>query len=142
MNVARKDQNTALLLTAKEGHSLVAEQLLAKGADVRVSDAEGMTALLLASNSEYAQSELVKLLLAKGANVKDTEPQGNTALMLAARAGAFQVIEALAAGGAEVNAKNKDGSNALQLAKESKVDGNEEKRAEVIRLLLKAGAKE
>jgi len=129
------------MLAAEGGHTRVAEELLAKGADVRARDAEGKTPLLLASGGYFAQGELVKLLLAKGAEVNAADNQGNTALMLAARAGAFQVIEPLLAGGANVNAKNKEGWTALRLVRESKEAGSYG-RVEIVELLRKAGAKE
>ena len=99
------------------------------------------TALLLASMSDYAQTELVQLLLAKGAEANATDNLGNTALMLATQAGAFQVVESLLTGGTNVNAKNKEGWTALRYARESK-EANESSREEMIKLLTKAGANE
>jgi hypothetical protein len=147
VNVANKEKKTALLLASEGGHTRVAELLLNKGADVRARDAEGNTALLLASREDSAQQELVELLLAKGADPNDRDSEGNTALMLAARAGAFQVIEPLLAAGTEVNATNKQGWTALRHVKESKESWTRQEwaadhRAEVIRLLVKGGAKE
>ncbi|HZE70651.1 MAG TPA: ankyrin repeat domain-containing protein [Pyrinomonadaceae bacterium] len=147
VNIRNKDQKTALLFAAEDGHTQVAELLLAKGADVSVRDAKGMTALLLAAEDSYAQEDLVKLLLAKGAEPNVTDSQGNTALMLASRAGAFQVIEALVAGGVDVNAKNKDGWTALRHLKESpetwtRDESASQRRALVMARLTKGGAKE
>jgi len=91
--------------------------------------------------SVFAQDELVKLLLAKGADVNAVDNQGNTALMLAANAGEFQIVDSLINGGANVNARNKEGRTALRLARESKSAG-EPSRAEILKSLTKAGAKE
>ena len=91
--------------------------------------------------STLAQDELVKLLLAKGADVNAVDDQGNTALMLAANAGEFQIVASLIDAGANVNAKNKEGLTALGLARESKSAG-EPSRAEILKRLTKAGAKE
>jgi ankyrin repeat protein len=141
VNLQNKDQKSALMITAAEGHKQIAEQLVAKGADVNARDLEGRTALILGSMSHYAQEELVKLLLAKGADVNATDNEGNTSLMLAAKAGAFQVIGSLIAAGANVNAKNKEGWSALKFARESK-DTEAYARAEIVKQLAKAGAKE
>jgi hypothetical protein len=61
--------------------------------------------------------------------------------MLAARAGAFQVIQSLSAAGIDVNAKNNEGMTALRLARENKRT-YAEARAEMIKLLQNAGAKD
>src|SRR5215813_1622249 len=140
-NIVNKEGKTALLLAAQGGHTQVAEQLLARGADFRVRNAEGMTPLLAACNEESAQDELVRMLFAKGADAKAVDNKGNTALMLAARAGAFQVIETLSGAGVDVNARNNDGMTALKLARENKRTYPEAK-AEMIKLLQKAGAKD
>src|SRR6266542_2860082 len=147
VNMKNKKQETALHLAAQDGYARVMELLLANGADVRARDANGLTALLLASQAFNPQAEVVQLLLAKGAEANATDGRGNTPLMLAARGGEFQNIEPLVAGGVNVQAKNKDGWTALRHAKESKESWTrqqyaEQQRAEVIRLLEKAGAKE
>ena len=129
------------MIAAEDGHTQIAEQLLAAGADFNARDVEGRTALLLASMIVFAQDELVKLLLAKGADVNAVDNQGNTALMLAANAGEFQIVDSLINGGANVNARNKEGRTALRLARESK-SAAEPSRAEILKSLTKAGAKE
>ena len=141
VNLKNKEEKSALMIAADGGHTQIAEELLAAGADFKARDAEGRTALLLASMSTLAQDELVKLLLAKGADVNAVDDQGNTALMLAANAGEFQIVASLIDAGANVNAKNKAGLTALGLARESKSAG-EPSRAEILKSLTKAGAKE
>ena len=47
------DGSTALLLAAKNGHSLTVDLLLGKGADMTVATANGWTPLLSASDSGY-----------------------------------------------------------------------------------------
>jgi ankyrin repeat protein len=141
VNRINQDQKSALMQAAEGGHTKIAEQLFAGGAGLTGRDSAGRTALLLASMSDFAQDELVKLLLAKGAEVNAADDQGNTALMLAAHAGAFQVIESLIKGGAKVNATNKSGATALRLARDSK-EPNSPSRLEIIKQLIKAGAKD
>jgi len=131
---------------AAEMHTRIVSLLLTAGADQQRRDANGMTALLLAANSYYAQEDMLSMMLAKRANPEDTDGAGNTALMLAARQGAFQAIKPLVDGGVDVNARNKQGLTALQIVKESKEDWTrqewgEQRRAEVIKRLINAGAK-
>src|SRR5207244_12498741 len=106
VNLKNKEEKSALMIAADGGHTQIAEQLLAAGADFKARDAEGRTALLLASMSTLAQDELVKLLLAKGADVNAVADQGNTDLMLAANARESQIVASLMDGSAEVNASN------------------------------------
>jgi len=141
VNLKNKEEKSALMIAAEGGHTQIAEQLLTAGADFNARDMEGRTALLLASMSTLAQDELVKLLLAKGADVNAIDNQGNTALMLAADAGEFEIVGSLIDARANVNAKNKAGLTALRFARESKNAG-EPSRAEILKRLTKAGAKE
>jgi cytohesin len=119
VNVVNKERKTALLLAA-DSSAGIPEILLAHGADLQARDLEGRTPLLVACNSDHAQEDTVHLLLAKGAEANARDKSGNTALILAARWGAFQVIETLARGGVDVNAKNNEGWTALRQARESK----------------------
>ena len=59
----------------------------------------------------------MKQLISAGANVNAVEPvKGQTALMWAAAEGHSDVVQALIAGGADVQAKSKAGFNALVFA--------------------------
>lgn len=140
-NIVNKEGMTALLLASKDGHTQIAEQLLAKGADFRVRTPEGRTPLLEACNEESAQEDLVKLLIEKGADPKVVDNEGNTALILAARAGGFMVLEPLMAVGVDVNARNKEGKTALQLARETQ-KSYPAARDLMVKMLIKGGAKE
>lgn len=58
-------------------------------------------------------------LLTQGFNLADLEQRGHngdTALMQATRAGELEIVRSLIQAGASVNAKNKDGNNALWFA--------------------------
>jgi ankyrin repeat protein len=147
VNAKNKKQETALLLAAENGHAKIVNLLLESGADFRARDENGLTALLLAAQAFNPQASVVELLLAKGEDANETDSNGNTALMLAARGGAFQIIEPLINGGADVKAKNKEGWTALRHAKESKETWTfqqyaEQQRAEIIKRLEQGGAKD
>jgi hypothetical protein len=54
---------------------------------------------------ETADASVVDVLLNAGADANSTRPEGETALMVAARTGKSDVVKALVAGGANVDAK-------------------------------------
>ncbi|HEU4619354.1 MAG TPA: ankyrin repeat domain-containing protein [Gammaproteobacteria bacterium] len=65
--------------------------------------------------------DAVKLLIKAGAKVNAVTPKkGESALHLAAESGKLDVVRALAAGGADLNLKNKDGKTALQVVEAQK----------------------
>lgn len=70
------------------------------------------------SNSSLS-AETQRWLTAKGYKSTDldqTGENGDTALMKATREGVFTVVEELINAGAEINARNNDGNNALWFA--------------------------
>ena len=82
---------------------------------------------------------IIETLLKKGANpnLRDQET-GETLLMFAARYSTPEVVQALIAGGADVNARNKSGQTALTLA-----DTKDNLwREEIVALLKRRGAKQ
>jgi ankyrin repeat protein len=75
--------------------------LLAAGADVNAKDAYGVTALMRAAHSDYADLDRVKLLIEHGAEVNARDTKGDTALRIAKRKGVTKVVELLVSAGAE-----------------------------------------
>lgn len=91
-----KADQTPLHIAAENGHFEIASQLLAHGAEVDATDAQGSTPLLLAAkwaNNNYIN--LVQLLLLAGANPNCTDTFGKSPLFFAARrqdAGLVQLL--------------------------------------------------
>jgi uncharacterized protein len=119
---------TALMLAAASGHTDFANLLLDKGANTKLGDARGYTALHYAAFDD-SRVPLIKTLLAHGANpnartMKDSPRtsysgvnfKGATPLFLAASVGNFEGVRALVAGGADPFAKTDDGTGPLQVA--------------------------
>jgi ankyrin repeat protein len=112
--------------------------LLAHGADPNAKSRWDETALMFA-NTEAK----VKLLAAKGADLEAKDQEGRTALMKAASRGDVGVAGALVESGANVNAVDSKGSNALfyALDRENTAYGDERatlpaRRLEIARRLL------
>ena len=81
------------------------------GMAVDVTNAEGGTALMVASES--GQGYIVEELLRHKAQPNQTRPNGDTPLMLAARNGNAQALQALLKAGAESSLANQEGLTAL-----------------------------
>jgi len=141
---------TALMWGIAQGPLEIARSLVEAGANVNVSDDNGVTPLALAVEGRGAESlALVQALLAAGAGVDSREcgksalvpllsmsyglARGATALGLASSNGNVEVARALLAAKADVNLKQCDGSTPLMLALQN---GHQE----VADLLRSAGA--
>ncbi|HIJ83958.1 MAG TPA: hypothetical protein HPQ00_07110, partial [Magnetococcales bacterium] len=125
INFKTKRQWTVLLKTAdlkvkdaEEGKKQIqiAQNLLAKGADIKAVNSEGRPPLLLAANR--GNVEMVQLLLKQGAEVDAKDPEGYTALMLAALAGHEKVVAALVENKANTEIRHSCGCTALMFAAE------------------------
>ncbi|MDA1372312.1 MAG: ankyrin repeat domain-containing protein [Proteobacteria bacterium] len=93
--------SSALLFAARNGDIETARVLLAAGADVQDRDASGASALLLAAHSGHGQ--LAEFLLANGADPNAAEA-GYTALHAAVLRSQVNLVKALLAKGADLNA--------------------------------------
>ena len=117
--VERDDRDTAL-------------KLLQSGADPRIGDVDGTTALHWAAHVGDAQ--LARALLKAGANPGEQNDYGSTPMSAAAEVGATAVIKELLEAHADVESPNGEGQTALMLAaRTGRVDAAE--------LLLERGAK-
>jgi len=120
-----------LLDAAVKGDSAGVKALLAKGAEVNEKNADGVTALMLASGRGHG--EIVELLLAQGAAANAKSNAGHTALIFACNQGHPGIVKVLLNAGAEVNARGEEGVTALLSAA---LTG----QAEIVKALLKKGA--
>jgi ankyrin repeat protein len=120
-----------LIDAAKAGDTAAAVALLAGGADVNASEADGTTALHWAAHR--GDADLVRRLLRAGANVNAANDYGATPMSEAAVIADPALLEVLLAAGADVESPNADGQTVLMVvARTSQV--------EAARLLLKRGA--
>ncbi|MEO7298692.1 MAG: ankyrin repeat domain-containing protein [Verrucomicrobiota bacterium] len=113
-------QNAPLHLASKGGQLVVAEFLLASGADVNRRNGVNQTPLSLAAANGHRA--MVALLIAKGANVDAKSASGfasgsgQTALHAASSLGFRAVAQVLLESKADVNAKDENGRTPLHLA--------------------------
>jgi ankyrin repeat protein len=114
---------------AAEANLSTIKEVLTSGGDVDATDASGWTALMYAAASGH--SEPVELLLAAKANPNHRSLNGDTPLMASAISRLFD--EDLVHAGADLNAKNSDGTTALMILAAAG-------EADEVRDALKAGA--
>jgi ankyrin repeat protein len=100
--IMRQGRDTALMFAARVGDLASARLLVDAGAKVNDADAEGVSALALASHSGF--SELVEFLLERGAD-PNLAPAGFTALHAAVMRRDEKMARALLAKGADANAR-------------------------------------
>jgi ankyrin repeat protein len=122
---------TPLFRAIRSTDLVVVRLLMDKGANPSVKTKDGSTPLMVASglgarrggDEEVTEAEgradpldAIKLFLQAGADVNSANVTGNTALHYAAQTGANRIVEFLAANGAKLDAKNKDGKTPLDVA--------------------------
>ena len=127
--------NTPLHVAAFEGHTDVAEFLLAHNAKINAKGQNGTTPLIEAALT--GNKDVAELLLAHHADVNAKDKDGNTPLYEAAQSGHKSTVALLLAHNAIVNAKNNDGDTPLHAATLA-FEGS----AEVVELLLAHNADE
>jgi ankyrin repeat protein len=147
VNARSKQGRTPLLIaSAYDGNLEVVQYLLAKGADLsKARDKMNSAPLIQAAAAN--DTATVKMLLQKGQNAAMKNADGFTPLMLAAGHGNVELVKALIARGADVNAKSgpsygppvKNGTIALGELTALAVAVTSGS-AETVQLLLEAGA--
>jgi len=133
VNAADRTGTTALMLAAGAGISKYVTLLLEAGAKVNARDAEGRTALFMAAAG--GDVETVSLLLNHAADPNAPDIYSYTPLMETVGSTHWnpEILRALVASGADLNARNKDGETALMAAARLG-------RADAVKLLLELGA--
>lgn len=121
---------TGLMIGAWEGNIPLMELFLARGADIHRTNRFGETALMLAAWKNRRAA--LDWLLAHGARPNRPEREW-TALHYAAFAGHGELVDALIARGANVDARSTNGSTVVMMAAR-------EGHADIARRLLAAGA--
>jgi len=120
--------STPLMRAAKNGDSAAIRVLLENGADPNAAAKNGTTALMFASGLGYGTGtfandyatpaellEAVKILVAAGASVNAVSEEGETPLHYSATA-SDDIVKFLAANGAKLDAKDKRGRTAVEMA--------------------------
>ncbi|XP_014238153.1 serine/threonine-protein phosphatase 6 regulatory ankyrin repeat subunit C-like [Trichogramma pretiosum] len=121
VDVRDKDGNTPLHLAVFHEKTTMVELLLRQGADPSIVDAEGRTALHIASTREHCDDELAKTLLEIGRELGREVPidaldsRGKTALHLAVERKRRPLLRLLLMQGADPNAAKADGSRPLHM---------------------------
>jgi ankyrin repeat protein len=107
-------QRTPLQLAVDKQSLFLADQLLARGANVNGLDDSGLTPLFRAIH--VYNTNIVDLLLRHNADVAVVNNEGATPLLRAVELGNVVIVEQLLVKGANPNAVNNDGQAALHIA--------------------------
>lgn len=114
IDIYGKDGKTALMISAANGKTSFVKKLIEKGADVKIQDVSGDSALhALAPKLSRKSSDLVMILLSAGALLESRNERGETALLSAARNLNLEGVKILLRNGADKSALDKNGENAV-----------------------------
>jgi uncharacterized protein len=105
---------TPFLTAVESGSVEMMRALVALGANAKAKNADGVGAMLLAAGSR--KLDAVKLAFELGADVNESRSRGGTAIHTAIRFGSNEIIEFLAAHGADLFIKDAFGRTALEEA--------------------------
>lgn len=115
VDITNDQQNTALMLSAFNGHTELVLFLLKKGANINRANVNNRTALMFASSGPFDNT--VKELINAGAEINTVDNvEQFTALMFAASEGQNKNVEILLDKGADKTMVDKDGDNAYTFA--------------------------
>jgi ankyrin repeat protein len=112
----KRNASRDLLDATRSGDMGRVKALIAANADVNIRNAEGITALMVATFD--GQTEIAQTLLAANADVNARDNNGFTALIGASIRGHIELVRVLLAAKADVNIKNKFGATALMFAED------------------------
>jgi ankyrin len=116
---------TAFMRAARSADVETMRLLLAKGADPKLANKDGLTALLVAAGVSWADKirstddnalEAVKICVEQGLDVNAVTDRGETALHGAALRGANNIVTYLVEKGGKLDVKNKQGFTPLDTA--------------------------
>ena len=137
VNARDARQDTALFIAARHGHAALVQAAVAAGADLKLLNRFGSTALM--GPAYRGHVDVVRMLLGTSIDLQHVNDLGWTALLETIALGQDgprhrQVVQLLIDAGSDAQARDRDGSSALQLAQRRGQD-------EVVRLLRAAGAR-
>jgi len=112
LDARSRNGDTALMIAAFNGDTKAALEIIDKGAEI---NRPGWTALHYAS--AVGNLVVIRKLIENSAYIDAESPNKTTPLMMAARAGHLSSVQLLIDEGADVNAKNELGLNAVDFAK-------------------------
>jgi ankyrin repeat protein len=116
---------TAFMRAARSADIETMKFLLSKGADAKLANKDGLTALSVAAGVSYSDKirgteaealEAVKICVEQGVDVNAVTERGETALHGAASRGATEIISYLVEKGAKLDVKNKQGLTPFDIA--------------------------
>jgi len=123
--------HTPLLAAAAKGHELTVKYLLNAGANIEVRDNAGLMTLRATQDGENV---LIRLLMERGASIETRSGQAKTPLIIAASMYSNEeAVAILLDAGADIEAKDDDGSTALS-------EATSNNRRSVMKMLLSRGA--
>jgi rhodanese-related sulfurtransferase len=105
---------TPLMKASNEGDAAIVKKLVAAGASLNATNADGNNALWLACAGD--RLDIIDLLVSAGIDVNNRNDNGATALIYAASAGKDAVVIRLLNSGADRTLETLDGFSALDLA--------------------------
>ena len=116
-NIRDNMGKTPLMCAASYCPNSLKSLLACKGVDVEIRDVRGITALMIAAQTNM---ECVKLLLEADDNIDTQDNMGNTALLYAARFN-LQCAKVLITSGANVEIRGNDGKDLLDIVSTSEL---------------------
>ncbi len=115
-NARSFDGKSPLVTAIRYGNLKAVRSLLAAGADPNTIEEYGMGALHQAAMQETIDTTLIKILIRYGAGLETKAGGGMTPLMLGAKSGNARAVRVLLNEGADPEAVNENGENALEMA--------------------------
>jgi ankyrin repeat protein len=126
------NEDQALLRAAENGSKDIVLLLYEYGANMRATDAEGMTPLHLAAAHNHV--DLMKVIISEGSSLDQTDRRGRTPLFLASENGCEKAIRLLVERGAKIESLDELGCTPLTLSAENG-------HSEIVRFLLDHSAR-